>query len=388
MVNMETKKQSDSLANAPADSTKNESKLENPKLWQNKKVGKIFLKAFLWTLGIICLIWFLASLFIGLIAYQKINQFTSTANVSKKELKQTLVEGWFYQPTVSQNHKNILILGLDKLDGRGSTPPLTDTMLLLSLNFETGKIKTLPLPRDLWSQPYQTKINALYAYGLEKNPDQPAKFPQQVIEEMTGLTLHHTLTISMQDLATVINLLDGIEVEIEQSFTDERFPKMDVDVTSETDPTILYETVSFSAGSEVMNGSRALQYMRSRHGDNDQNTDLARSQRQQAVIEALTNKLFQLETWLEVEKMAHLYRFYLDNFAPQLPLTEIVATAKRLWPVRQNIQLISETLSVYPDHPEGLIEHPPQYRYDEQWVYIIRDQEEFKAQVQSKILEN
>ncbi len=337
----------------------------------------ISLATLLLTLGLI-IIW----------GKRQLNRFTTQAQISPQELKQTLLRGWRSSPQATNQVKNILILGLDQLEGRGDSPALTDTMILISLDLKSAQIRTLSLPRDLWHQAYQTKINALYAYGQQRNPDQPTQFPSEVISEMTGLPIHHTLTVSMEELAIMVDLLGGVEVKIEQTFTDNEFPRPEVDVTKINDPELLYERVSFQAGTEVMDGQRALKFMRSRHGDNQQNTDLSRGYRQQAVIQGLVNKLTQPSTWAQLETMGQLYRFYLNNFSAALPATELVATAKALWPVRAGLSLKFGHLSVYPQDPEGTIEHPAQSDYDGQWVYIIRDQERFKQKIQSILLED
>lgn len=349
-----------------------------------KKVIKIFGQIG-WAFLLLFLIILSTALFWG---YRQIKTFAQTAEVSTSQLKQTLQTGWQTTPQTTNGHKNFLILGLDQLATRGESPALTDTIILLSLDFSTGQIRTLSLPRDLWSQAYQTKINALYTYGQEREPDQPTVFPERVIEEMTGITIHHTLTVSMAELAAMVDLLGGVPVEIEQGFIDEQFPRPDVDVTKITDPKLLYETVVFKAGTELMNGQRALKYMRSRHGDNEQNTDLSRGYRQQAVIHGLVNKFSESSMWLEMKMLGRLYRFYLDNFSEEIPPDEIIATGKTLWPVRHNLSLKFNHLEVYPDDPQGIIEHPHQSDYDGQWVYVIRDSQEFKEIVQSKLLEN
>jgi len=52
-----------------------------------------------------------------------------------------------------------------------------------------------------------------------------------------------------------------------------------------------YQTVRFKAGMQHMNGSTALIYARSRHGNNGQGSDLRRSRRQQQIIVALRSQI-------------------------------------------------------------------------------------------------
>lgn len=360
---------------------------EDHQLETNQLITKkqVFVKINLLAILITLIMLFITSAVIGIFVYFKFNNFSQAANVPKTDFYQTLTAGWKQTPTETKGYKNLLILGVDTLKNRGESTPLTDSIMLVSVNFQTGKIIILPLPRDLWNEDYQTKINALYAYGLDRYSDNPQKFPQEVISEMTDLDIHHTLVVSMETVAEIVDLVGGVEVDVEQGFVDQEFPRTDVDVTVETDLNKLYETIEFKSGLQTMDGRTALKYMRSRHGDNDQNTDLSRSHRQQAIIQALAGNLINQATTLNTSLLGQLYRYYLDNFASDLSPVELIASGKALLPMRSVIKLENRTISIYPEDSTGIIEHPPQYLYDGQWVYAIRDKNEFKLNVQSQL---
>jgi LCP family protein required for cell wall assembly len=350
---------------------------------QTKK--QIFIKINLFALLITVAMLLISAIFLGTFAYSKFNNFSQIADVSKSDFYQTLTTGWQQTPTESQGYKNFLVLGVDTLETRGSSTPLTDSIMLASINLQTGAVVTLPLPRDLWSEAYQTKINALYTYGLERYPESPQKFSKEVISELTDIDIHHTLVVSMEAVAEVIDLVGGVEIDVKQEFIDEEFPRTDVDVTIETNRDNLYETIEFKTGLQTMDGQTALKYMRSRHGNNDQNTDGARSNRQQDVIQALVKKTIDKETLLNTDLTGQLYRYYLNNFADDLSPTELIATGKEIFKNKDNIRLENTNLGVYPDDPTGTIEHPAQYLYDGQWIYSIRSESEFKKDIQNKL---
>lgn len=345
----------------------------------------IFLKINLWAFLIFFCLTFLSILTVSGIAYAKFHQFTKAADITSKELIGQLKTGWKKNPLQTNAHKNFLILGVDSLETRGNSQPLTDSMILVSLDLSNGKIALVSLPRDLWSNAYKTRINALYTYGKERYPKSPQKFPEEVIAEMTGVPIHHTLVISMDQVAELIDILDGIEVEVPVGFTDQKFPRTDVDVTQVTDPTLLYETISFATGSAHLNGETALAYVRSRHGNNQQNTDETRSARQQLVIQALMNTILDPQTLTNPELMGQLFKYYQKNFSQTLSLEELVATAKTLFPHKDTISFQSSSLSIYPEDEKGVIEHPPTSLYDGQWIYIIRSENEFKKYTQTQL---
>ncbi|HEX7017966.1 MAG TPA: LCP family protein, partial [Patescibacteria group bacterium] len=305
---------------------------------ESSSPARIFLKTILLTLLFLGLFIFLTLTSLSIFAYRQLLTFTSTAGITPPELFSTIRSGLAASPTHTNNHKNILLLGVDALETRGTSQPLTDTMIIASLDLKSGHVRTISLPRDLWSAEYQTKINALYFYGQERNPNEPAAFPTEVIQELTGVQLHHTLVLSMEQVGLLIDLIGGIEVEVPQSFTDPQFPRPEVDVTVERDPAKLYQTVSFEQGTEHMTGERALQFIRSRHAEGEEGSDVARSHRQQLVIQSLMRSLLDKKLLANPEKLGQLYRFYQENFAAALPMTEAIATAKTLVPVLDQIR--------------------------------------------------
>jgi hypothetical protein len=61
---------------------------------------------------------------------------------------------------------------------------LTDSIMLASFDIKQLRLTQISFPRDLWIDRYKTRINALYFYGHDKDPQKPTAFPKQVVEEM------------------------------------------------------------------------------------------------------------------------------------------------------------------------------------------------------------
>ena len=121
-------------------------------------------------------------------------------------------------------------------------------------------------------------------------PFQPLKLQYECLNlDVLGIPIHYNVTINFEVFKQIVDTLGGIDVEIENTFTDSEYPIEG----KEDDPVIAnrYETVTFTKGLEKMNGERALKYVRSRHGDGAEGTDFARSKRQQKVILAIKDKL-------------------------------------------------------------------------------------------------
>ena len=323
----------------------------------------------------------------ALVLLSWVSIITSIGGMTNAALYREVKSGLDSLPKQTDFRKNILILGVDSVANREGDPVLTDTIMVVSINFKTGKVSLLSFPRDLWSEKYLTKINALYVYGDQFYPGQPEKLTAEVVSELSGLPIHHTFVVSLDMVAQLIDTVGGVEVAIPESFTDSQFPRSDVPIDS-TDPAILYETVTFEQGTEVLSSARALQYIRSRKSaSEEQGTDLARSQRQQQVITALFKKITSPAVLTNNKVLGQLLLWYQTHFAGEMALSEAVATARYLLPYilgrSQSIQVESYSLSVYPDTTAGVIEHPNPRLYQNNWVYIVRDLVALQAEIKT-----
>lgn len=317
---------------------------------------------------------------------QVIKVFTETAGITQEELITTTSNLYQHFQNSSQNLDNLpqeqrfLLLGTDQVYGREGLPELTDSILLLKTEAQSEKLTLLSLPRDLYSDAYQTKINALYQYGEERYPGEAQRFSEEVLEEMTGQDIDKTIAININDFEKLINLLGAIQIDVPRAFSDDEFPREGVDVSTVTDPELLYESIHFEAGEQEMTGKQALQYMRSRHAQGDEGTDLARSQRQQLVLEAI---LVKMKENISLTEFAQLYRFYLDHLQKYISLEEVMDILlpfiiKGNEIILPNIEFSALTLPIYPDEQDGIIYNPPLWKTKNLWIYQIRDLEQFK----------
>jgi anionic cell wall polymer biosynthesis LytR-Cps2A-Psr (LCP) family protein len=348
---------------------------KKPKFWQ------VILGIFL--VFILSIISLFAYYFIK--ADKMLEQFASAAELPKETILND-ISSWIQNFQTDYQNKetletktNFLVMGTDKISGREDSPELTDTMILISLDTEKSTVKTIALPRDLYNQAYQTRVNALYYYGTERYPEDPEQFPQEVIAEMVNLEIDHSIIINIEDLEELIDILGGVQVTVPVAFTDDEFPVSGIDVSTETDPEVLYETISFEVGPQEMDGATALKYMRSRHSENDEGSDNARSKRQQLVLESLIAEIKDIRS---PEVLGKLYRFYLDKFEKYISINEIISILTPLYDqfLNQNdfsISFENKQLSIYPEDPQGAIYNPPQWQTNGEWLYQIKDQEIF-----------
>ena len=222
------------------------------------------------------------------------NPISIIANASATSLKE------------ADGRTNILLLGLDKRNGGTVTSILTDTMIVASVGRVDGDIVLISAPRDLWVQSPKgnySKINALYAWGGV--PDIRA-----VTETVLGIPIHYYAVVDFSMFEQVVDTLGGINVSIDRSFDDYKYPIEGKENAPENER---YETLHFVAGPTNMDGITALKFVRSRHGNNEEGTDFARSKRQQKVIVAIKDKVLSVETLFNLTKLQELYNIYSKN---------------------------------------------------------------------------
>src|SRR5690606_24972997 len=125
----------------------------------------------------------------------------------------------------------------------------------------------------------------------------------------------------LSDVAELVDIVGGIEVDVSHTFEDDRYPRDGVDVTTETDPAKSYETDQFEQGLQVFDGPTALKYARTRTShDPTEGSDQARIRRQQQVLNALVSKLSDQKVLSNPTTLGRLYRWYADRFAARAPL--------------------------------------------------------------------
>lgn len=294
-------------------------------------------------------------------------QFEQQAERSWWSIAAEMASGSF---SLEQEPYRVLILGTDEVDGSNRPTVLTDTILIASYQPQENTVRLLALPRDWYIHSQNMRINALY----REDPS----LPEREIEQLLGIDLHNTVVVRLRDLAELIDLLDGISVDVPHAFQDTQYPRDGVDVTVVRDPRILYETVRFEAGEQVFDGKRAVQYARTRKSvDPEEGGDQARIRRQEQVLNAVGEKLFSEDILANPEKTGQLYRWYSERFASQFPLPVFgkiltLFASHQTTPQIESLHLKVTDLPVAPDEDTLLI-HPGLQRYGGQWVYDLAD---------------
>jgi polyisoprenyl-teichoic acid--peptidoglycan teichoic acid transferase len=335
-----------------------------------------------------------------------IQSFMTSAELTQEQLISRIQSGWRQEPPLSNGKYVVVALGTDELPNRQDMPIMTDTIILASLDLKQGSLHTISIPRDYWSDQFQTKINSLYEYGRKQDSTRPYELLLQELSTLTPAQIDSVITISPTKLMHLIEILEGIEIDVPVEFTDSRFPRDDVDITRERDPKKLYETISFAVGPQTMTGRQAMQYMRSRNGTNGQNDDIARAERQTLVLQSILHKLSSVETLKNAERLAQLWKFYQQEFDSSLSFETLISLARyRInhvgWKgtIRATLAAATDFTITQASIPvtrydqvtkkiePGILYNPPiqKQKYFGQWVYIATDSAVLSTYITTKL---
>lgn len=219
----------------------------------------------------------------------------------------------------SADRINFLLLGVGGEGHDGAY--LTDTIILGSFQPKEKKIALMSIPRDLimpipgynWQ-----KINAADAYGEAKNPGHGAELTVQAISQTLQIPIQYYLRVDFSGFKEFIDQLGGVKVCVDNAFSDYNYPTYDFKV----------QTISFTAGCQMMDGETALRFARSRHGNNGEGSDYARSRRQQKIILAVKEKMLSFTTLANPLTIKKMYDQYQEHVATNLEIWEMLRLAE------------------------------------------------------------
>lgn len=168
--------------------------------------------------------------------------------------------------TTSRNSVNILIVGLDNVDG-GSR---TDAIALAIFDAENTGLRIASIPRD--SRVYipgrsWDKINHAYVYG-------GINLLRETLVNLTGIPIDYFVKVNYKSFPRIIDAIGGIDIYVEKKLQYNDYSgKLFINIPK---------------GQQHMDGKTALGYVRFRH---DPLGDIGRVKRQQKFIDLVMQKL-------------------------------------------------------------------------------------------------
>lgn len=209
-------------------------------------------------------------------AYQLYDAVSKTVAVVPRSTVEPTVD-----PSPFNGHRriNVLVLGSDNDKKSEEKRPLSQSMIVVSIDPVHDKVTMLSIPRDFWV-PIRGhgmgKIDLAYKYG-------GVQLARETVENIFHIGINYYAWVGLDGFIRVINTFNGVTLDVSHPILDDTYPN-DLNARNPYG----YKRVFIPAGWQHMDGSQALEYVRSRHGDRI--GDFGRSARQQQVLLQLRAK--------------------------------------------------------------------------------------------------
>ncbi|MGF1596944.1 MAG: LCP family protein [Acidimicrobiales bacterium] len=249
---------------------------------------------------------------------------------------------------------SILLLGGD--GGYDRIGVRTDTIIVLSIDVESGDAIAFSVPRNWRDVPFprgtraaaahpdgfDDLANAIYGYGgrhpeLFPRSDDPAGTAiKQAMAQLLGIPINYYVLVDMRAVVDTVDLFGGLELTVTEPIRDgigpiERGgPPLEIDV---------------EPGRHHFDGMTTLAYARSRA----QGSDYERMSRQRCVLGAVVDQVSAGEVTRHYRELMSIVRDHVRTDLPLDRLAELLDIADRLEPDR--IRTVTFTPPEFPQRP-------------------------------------
>ncbi|ADD02136.1 MULTISPECIES: LCP family protein [Thermoanaerobacter] len=223
---------------------------------------------------------------------------------------------------------NILVLGVDETSP--TDPKRSDTMILLSYNPKTNKAYILSIPRDTMIKldKYGTqKINAAYPIG-------GPQLAMDTVSQLIGEPVDYYVKIGYEGFKQLVDDLGGVE--------------MNVPVDMNYDDYAGNLHIHLKKGVQLLDGEKALQLVRFRHGYAEQ--DLERVKVQREFLLAMFEKAKNPSTLLKIHRILKTINQYVETNIPPVTMLKYADYILKL--DKENIK--TATLPGTPQYVNGI----------------------------------
>ena len=214
---------------------------------------------------------------------------------------------------VDDNLINILLVGQDSRTGARER---SDSMIVVSVNTETGEVAMVSFMRDLYVQMPEgymdNRMNAAYAFG-------GFDYLYEVLQKNFGLKCSGGFEVNFDGFTDVVNTMGGVDIEL-----------------SAAEARVVGGGAV--AGMNHLNGSQALTYARIRKIDSDFN----RTARQRKVLNALFEKIKDSD----LNTLLKLTDTLLPLMTTDMNNTQIISLVMKLAPLMSGMELKSYRIPI------------------------------------------
>ena len=174
-----------------------------------------------------------------------------------------------------------LVVGYDQragAQGFSAKDSRSDTLMLIRADPQQNTLSLLSFPRDLDVPIYCNTTSAFVTDRI--NSAWSSCGPQgtlDTVQKLTGIPVNYLITLDFHGFKLIVNKLHGVYMNVDHRYIN----------TQGGTCSSCYATINLHPGYQKLDGQEALDFVRSRHTDND----IYRNARQQLFLEALKDRL-------------------------------------------------------------------------------------------------
>ncbi len=248
-----------------------------------------------------------------------VGAIVAVSTIGKMERVHINEENIVFNESVEENqemkgYRNIALFAVDSRKGKLGKGQRTDTIMIASINQDTGDVKLCSIYRDTYlnlGNDKYNKANAAYAQGG----------PEQALNMLNwnfDMNITEYITVGFDALIEVIDALGGVQIDVaENEINDLNNYQRSMFVEDENDPLNENIVKVTEPGLQTLNGLQATAYCRIRYvGD-----DYGRTERQRKVLMACMAKAKQASPTTLVE----ILNSAIDDVSTNLDLGEMAS---------------------------------------------------------------
>jgi len=256
--------------------TPKEKKIRKHRIWNWWKNRSLKLKIFILLLSILLVLGGVFGLrirsFFDSVFSKNVGNSGSSALSKNINVDQLKTEG--------DGRFNVLLLGRGGVENEA--PDLTDTIIIASIDLQNQTTSLLSIPRDTWVNidGQNMKINAAYSNAKmrstykgkskEDAENDGIRSSIDAVRTVAGVPIHRYLLTDYKAFRDVVNALGGVDITLSEAIYDG------------------FAGWKFPTGQQHMNGDKALQFARTRHGS--ARGDFDRNEHQRQLLVAMRTK--------------------------------------------------------------------------------------------------
>ena len=272
---------------------------------------KKFLLSFI--LSFLCFI----LMFAGLNKMGFFNQ-TSTVALGEEETKGKDIDLGEDNEIKQKNKDEILFLmmGVDAKDVKKSKGTRTDTMMLVKVNFDTGDINLLSIPRDtrVLVKDKEDKINHAHAFG-------GPSLTMKTVRDFLNLDVDYYVKVDYKLVMAVVEAIDGIKIDVPRNMNYN---------DPYCDPPL---NINLKKGFQTLNGQQAHDFLRWRKnndGTGYPEGDIGRIKAQQMFLKELIKQTLKIKNATKLIEFIEIYYDYVETNVPLSVMVKGATSAKKI----------------------------------------------------------